>query len=127
MRKFFLSMLVSIAAFSHGLYANNFVEDDVLLQLYTLEDACILDVQEGKYYLNTDRIEMSGGEILLHSDHLGPLAICQLIHDYEGTYTVGVWDFCLCNGCGTSYHSMPSTCGVCGGTSFSWYENLPAD
>lgn len=37
----------------------------------------------------------------------------------------GAWYHYICEGCGAAYSSRPSSCPICGGTSFYLQENLP--
>ncbi len=126
MRKVFLSMFVFISAFSITVYAGDFLENDLLVQLYNLQDSSILNVREGKYYLNSEKVSISDDRIFLISDIFGPLVLSCVVQDAEGMY-VGLYDYYTCDNCGRSYQSQPNECDSCGGSSFSRHEQFPGE
>ena len=127
MKKYCLLIVMFSCFFSTQTFARDFLERDLLMQLYSLEDSCIIGVKENKYYLNAEKIYVVHDGIYLVSDYCGSLSVSNLAQDNEGMYTVGAYGHYICNGCGTRYQSYPSECGVCGGTSFTYVENLPPD
>jgi hypothetical protein len=127
MRTYLLFMMMALSAFSAEVFANDFLQKDLLTQLYNLNDTSILDVKEDKYYLNTERIYVVQDGMYLNSDHFGLIALSILMSDHAGTYTVGLYYHYECDSCGACYSSSPSECGVCGGTSFSRVDDLPPE
>ncbi|HEY4832728.1 MAG TPA: hypothetical protein VIH61_09250 [Waddliaceae bacterium] len=126
MRTVFLSVFVFISAFSTAVYADNFSENDLLVQLYSLQDSSILDVKEGKFYINSEKISIFDNRICLNSDFFGPLALGYVIQDIEGMY-VGLYYYYTCDNCSRSYQSEPAKCGTCGGTSFTRHDQSPGE
>ena len=92
--------------------------------LRSVDDSCILNVKESKYYLNADRINIIDNGVYLNSDYFGILALSNLMRDGEGLFTVGAYSIYMCDKCGRYYNSQPEQCATCGGTSFTPINQL---
>lgn len=126
MRKMLFLIFTFISTFTTAGYAANFLENDLLVELNSLEDSCIRTVKEGKYYLNSEKMHIQENKIFLNSETYGPLAVHCLMQDHEGIYTA-IYGYWRCTGCGWTYQYQPSICDneECQGTSFSWVDQIP--
>lgn len=119
-----LVLIAIILSFTGEAFSSDYLGKELLTQLYISNDSSIIHVEDSKFYLNPDRACITGEGIFLHSDYMGVVALSNLIHHSAGMYTVGAYDYYMCNNCGSCYSYEPSECSVCGGTSFTRIDNL---
>ncbi len=128
MKKYFLFIATLLCLFTSQSYADqsyakDCLEKGILGQLCSHGDSSIIGVHGGKYYLDLERICVCENGMYLNSDFFGLVPLLNLIQDDTGVYTLGLYDYYMCNGCGRCYSSCPSSCGTCEGTSFTRIDN----
>lgn len=114
--------MFSAQIFLVHLFANDCPKKDVLLQMYTYGDSCIIEVEEDRYYLDPEKIYVTQEGICLLGEN-SVLPLSNLLVDNKGMYTVGMYYKYICNNCGKHYNSRPRECSRCGSTSFSFVDH----
>lgn len=105
-------------------YAKDCLKKDILGQLCSYEESSITTVRREKYYLDLERICVCEAGMFLNTDFFGLVPLSKLMQDDTGVYTLGLYDYYMCNRCGRCYSYCPSSCGTCGGTDFTRIDNL---
>lgn len=128
MKRYFLFIATLLCLFTSQSYADQHYAKDcvgkgILGQLCSYGDSSITGVQGEKYYLDLERICVCENGMYLNSDFFGLVPVFNLIQDDVGVYTLGMYSYYMCTGCGRCYNSRPSSCGRCGGTSFTLIDN----